>query len=172
MKLHLGCGTRRLEGFYHIDSRPEVEPDEVADVTNLSNFEDNSSSLIYACHVLEHIRQVDVAAALLEWGRVLKPGGLLRLSVPDFWTIAHLYLNDGVILMRLWGVLYGGQTYEGNTHYACYDHESLALTLASTGFYNIHQWYPMRELPRDYDDFSLAKINGVGVSLNVEALAK
>lgn len=170
MKLHLGCGTRRLPGYTHIDAREEVGPDIAADVTSLSMICDNSVEVVYACHVLEHI--ADAYQALGEWKRVLKPGATLRLSVPDFGAISDLYVNHRVMLMRLWGLLYGGQTYLENTHHICYDYESLAYALMNTGFYDIHRWNPEWELPEGYDDFSLAKINDRSVSLNVEALAK
>ena len=120
MKLHLGCGKRRLEGYLNVDARLEVGPDLVADVTALTGFEDGSAELVYACHVLEHIPRGQVDAALAEWRRVLKPGGLLRISVPDFQKVYKLY-HQGVPLCRLEGMLHGRQDHPYNVHYAAYD---------------------------------------------------
>lgn len=169
MKLHLGCGTKRLPGYTHIDSRPEVGPDIVANVADLHMIDNNSVDLIYACHVLEHVSRMAAPGVLREWRRVLKSGGELRLSVPNFEMVVDLYRN-GTVLMRLWGLLHGGQTYPGNTHYACYDYQSLAYLLGDAGFHSIDLWIPI--FPEGYDDYSMAQIDGKFVSLNVEALAK
>ena len=171
VKIHLGCGTKRLPGFKHVDMRAEVAPDYVADALDLACFGDDSADLLYFCHGLEHIRKPDVAAALAEFRRVLKPGGLLRLAVPDFEVLAQLYVNERVSLWRL-GCINGRQDYRGNTHYAVYDFDYLAWHLGEAGYYDIRRWQPEHVHPLDYDDFSFAKINGWCVSLNVEATCK
>ena len=169
--LHLGCGTRRLPGYCGVDSRPEVEPDVVADVENLEQFEDGSAKIIYASHVLEHIPRPHVLTVLEEWRRVLMPGGTLRLAVPDFLVLAELYLYDGVSMWRVLGPLHGGQDYQANTHYVTYDYEYLAWTLGQAGYYDIRRWNPVAVHPPGYDDISLAKIDGKLISLCVEATA-
>lgn len=171
MKLHLGCGYKRLEDFCHVDARAECGPDKVADVLELP-FEDDSATLIYFSHGLEHIARPKVMEALAEWKRVLIPTGTLRLAMPDFEAISGLYHDERVHLVRLQGLLWGGQSYNGNTHFCGWDYETLAHTLAQAGFYNVKRWAPKRVLPPDYDDFSMCQINGVSVSLNVEGLAK
>ena len=81
LKLNLGCGPHHLDGWLNIDSNPGEDPDVVADVTDLSMFEDNSVEEIYASHILEHI---DVRVPVLpEWARVLRPGGTITIIVPD-----------------------------------------------------------------------------------------
>lgn len=176
MKLHLGCGTRRLPGYTHIDGREEVHPDMVADVRNLDWILNNTVETIYACHVLEHIALPELPATLQEWSRVLYPRGLLRLSVPDFDAIARLYAHEQTILMRLLGLLYGGGTYAENVHHACYDYQTLAYLLGKNGFHSITTWEPYNllgnEWPKDYDDYSMAVVDDIPVSLNIEAKAK
>jgi predicted SAM-dependent methyltransferase len=171
MKVHLGCGYRRLEGYVHVDSRAEVNPDYVADVGHLP-FEDGSVSLLYACHVLEHVRRRAVEGVIEEWHRVLlKPGGVLRIAVPNFRVVAERYVG-GVHLERLWGLLHGRQDYEENLHYCTYDYETLAKLLGQRGFFKIHIWDPKQVFPLGYDDYSMAELDGLHVSLNVEATAK
>lgn len=46
-------------------------------------YEDNSVDEVYASHVLEHFSFRETADVLAEWARVLKPGGIMRISVPD-----------------------------------------------------------------------------------------
>lgn len=171
LRLHLGCGKRRLPGFVHVDVRPDVKPDVCAYLDLLTMFEDNSAELIYACHVLEHIPRQGVDDALREWRRLLAPGGTLRLSVPNFEELAALYAYDSVPMWRIVGPLYGRQDYPENTHYCGYDFDYLAWTLTEAGFYDVRKWEPDEVLPAGYDDYSRARINGKPISLNVEATA-
>lgn len=80
VRLNLGCGPQRIEGWVNVDSSPDEEPDVVADVCALP-FEDESVDEIYASHILEHIPH-DVPV-LEEWHRVLAPGGTICVIVPD-----------------------------------------------------------------------------------------
>ncbi|PKQ28940.1 MAG: hypothetical protein CVT63_00030 [Candidatus Anoxymicrobium japonicum] len=52
----------------------------VADALTLP-FEDASFDTVYAGEIIEHVS--DTAAALAEWRRVLKPGGVLIISTPN-----------------------------------------------------------------------------------------
>ena len=171
MNLHLGCGHRRLEGYTHIDSRPEVHPDIVADVTDLAHLPDGCAGIVYACHVLEHVARPEVPMVLEEWRRVLRPGGILRLSVPDFAVLARLYVEQGVSLWRLIGPLMGRQDRAWNTHRSAYDYEYLAWEMTLAGYIHVWRWEPDEVLPDGYDDYSRATINGVAISLNVEGVA-
>ena len=171
MKLHIGCGFKRLEGWEHVDARAECNPDHVADVLELP-FDDGSAEEVYFSHGLEHIRRPQVLDALNEWRRVLVAGGILRLALPDFQVISGLYHDEKVHLVRLQGMLWGQQDYNGNTHYCGWDYETLAHTLHEAGFYSIQRWEPEKVFPPEFDDFSKAMINGVCISLNVEAVAK
>lgn len=91
IKLHLGCGKRHIPGFVHIDAIDYPHVDHVATIDNLSFIGDGTVDLIYNCHVLEHFKRREVAKVLTEWKRVLKPGGTLRISVPDFARLCEVY---------------------------------------------------------------------------------
>lgn len=169
--LHLGAGTRKLPGYTSVDIRPEVEPDIVADIETMEGFENASAEVIYAAHVLEHIPRLHTITVLEEWRRVLKPGGTLRLSVPDFMVLAELYLYDDVSMWRITGPLHGRQDYEANTHYVSFDYEYLAWMLGTAGYHDIRRWEPIAVHPIGYDDISLARIDERLISLNVEATA-
>jgi predicted SAM-dependent methyltransferase len=83
MKLHLGCGSRRREGYVNIDARETAATDVVAKAWELVGFADNSVDEIYSRHMLEHLYPEDAELALREWQRILVPGGRLHLIVPD-----------------------------------------------------------------------------------------
>ncbi|MHA2279429.1 MAG: class I SAM-dependent methyltransferase [Promethearchaeota archaeon] len=175
MKLHLGCGSKILDGFVNVDIRQLNGVEVVEDISKLNSFEDNSVHLIYACHVLEHVSRLHRLDVLKRWHEVLTLEGVLRIAVPDFQKVVELYSN-GVCLENLIGHLYGGQDYDYNFHCYCWDFESLKRDLESVGFSNVNR-YDWRETEHsDVDDYSQAywphmeKETGLLVSLNVEAI--
>ncbi len=173
MKLHLGCGKRHIPGFVHIDAVDYPHVDHVATIDNLSFIQDSSVDLIYNCHVLEHFKRRDVERVLREWHRVLKPGGVLRISVPDFAKLCEVYQRDGKLDLVI-GALFGRQDYLYNIHYNVFDFASLSDLLHRSGFTNV-QYYDWRQTEHaGMDDFSQAYIphmdkdKGTLISLNVE----
>ena len=56
-------------------------PDIVDDAVTLTSVDDNSQDFVIACHILEHLE--DPIGAIKTWFRVLKPGGVLFMSIPD-----------------------------------------------------------------------------------------
>lgn len=93
MKLHLGCGKRHIPGFIHIDAIDFPHVDHVTSIDSLSFIADAGVDLIYNCHALEHFKRREVQKVLAEWNRVLKPGGTLRISVPDFASLCEIYVK-------------------------------------------------------------------------------
>jgi SAM-dependent methyltransferase len=57
-------------------------------------FADGSADAVYHSHVLEHLERGQAAAFLAECRRVLKPGGVLRIAVPDLEGICRRYLRE------------------------------------------------------------------------------
>ena len=177
MKLHLGAGAKYLPGYMHIDVNEHPHIDHIADVRDLSFLETGIAEEIYASHVLEHFTRLEIKDVLAEWARVLHPGGILRLAVPDFEAAVAEYQNNKSLNAVL-GLLYGGQDYQHNFHYQAYDFNRLSGLLEEIGFCDIAR-YDWREfLPANYDDFSRAYIphmdfeNGRLMSLNVTARKK
>lgn len=64
-----------------------------ADLLGRLPLSDNSTQLVYSSHFLEHIPKPQVADFLSECLRVLKPGGVLRLVLPDLQNMARTYLQ-------------------------------------------------------------------------------
>lgn len=81
MKLHLGCGPKKLDGYVNVDA--VGNPDKVCDLSVFPwPFEDDSADEIFSEHFLEHVQDYD--KTILEMYRILKPDGLLRFRVPHF----------------------------------------------------------------------------------------
>ncbi|MFI5342577.1 MAG: class I SAM-dependent methyltransferase, partial [Candidatus Methylomirabilales bacterium] len=87
MKLNLGCGDERREGWVNVDLRFDIA-DVVADVRHLP-FADSSADEMLAQDILEHFSVDETLSILREWGRVLIPEGFLTLRVPNMHKLAQ-----------------------------------------------------------------------------------
>lgn len=143
LRLNLGAGEHTIPGYINIDKRyasdePGVVEKRRADAYPL-NFDSEIADEIRASHLLEHFSHRETLDVLRDWVRVLKPGGVLKVAVPDFRKIAEEYLagNDGLTL----GYVMGGQTHEEDYHRAIFDREMLESDLREAGLVDIHAWY-------------------------------
>jgi len=172
--IHLGCGDIASPEFINVDARPAPHVHYVRDVTDLSVFPDNHADLIYACHVLEHVRHTALRQTLWEWRRVLKPGGVLRLSVPDFDKIVHIYESCTRDLQSILHPLMGGQEHVYNVHYATFNRAYLDSRLKEVGFSQVRPWEPAQVTHHKFTDWSNTSLtrNGTSfpISLNIEAV--
>lgn len=85
MKLNLGCGSARLDGWVNVDRAAVLEPDQVWDLERLPwPWADSSADEILLKHVLEHLgQQTDVFLAVIrELWRVCRDGALITIEVP------------------------------------------------------------------------------------------
>ena len=202
MKLHLGAGKRRinLPGWINVDIDPANEPDVVANAHELfwtgswlgSRMPQNGQGCvadlgyeqpeaIYACHLLEHFNRHSYKDVLRNWFAVLKPGGILRLSVPDLEAVFIRYgwrdaVEKGISkLPELLGFLYGGQRNEHDCHKMGWDFATLKRDLEEAGFKDVHRYDRDKTEHADVDDYSAAYLphmdrTGQLMSLNVEAV--
>lgn len=104
VRLNLGAGHKRLEGYLSVGLQDDH--DIVCDLRQLP-LPDNYAEEAVAIHVFEHFERWDAPAVLVEWRRVLKPGGLLVLELPDLLKCCRNILqgnrdeDDGIL--GLWG---------------------------------------------------------------------
>jgi SAM-dependent methyltransferase len=105
--LNVGCGyplNQRLHPHFQgpqwrelrLDIDPAVRPDIVCSMTDMAPLADASVDAVWSSHNLEHLYRHEVALALREFLRVLKPGGLLLLTLPDLQRVAEMVAADGL----------------------------------------------------------------------------
>lgn len=173
INLHLGCGNINHPDFINIDLVPHPHVHYLRPIDDLSVFGDCSVDLIYASHCLEHFSFRRVPAVLEEWFRVLRNGGVLRLSVPDFDLVVQTYLASDCDLDPVHQVIVGGQDYKYNFHYALFNRKYLTELLKNAGFTDVKEWIPGSSERTTFDDWSskTLKIGDVEfpISLNLEA---
>lgn len=92
--LNLGCGTRYHDDWTNVDFISKNEKVLAFNLLNGIPFENNSFDVVYHSHVLEHFSKDEGKNFLLECSRVLKPGGVIRIAVPDLEIIAKEYLKN------------------------------------------------------------------------------
>lgn len=83
MKLNLGSGYRKLDGFVNIDNRREVNPDLVCDVTHGLPFPDSSIEEVRAFDFLEHVPIGKTVPLIEEIWRVLELDGRFLSMTPS-----------------------------------------------------------------------------------------
>jgi predicted SAM-dependent methyltransferase len=152
LHVHFGCGRHNDIRFLNADARPFPHVHLVTKSPMLEELPRNSVALIYACHVFEHFSHQQQLSILERWFELLKPGGRIVLSVPDFDKLVDRYLTHGRSPGVIEHELMGGQDYPGNFHHAIFSRDHLAALLKRVGFANVHEWHPKNERnwPRDH----------------------
>ena len=162
--LHVGCGPYNPEALpeelrteawreIRLDIDPNMQPDVIGSITDLSAVPDNSVDAIYSSHNLEHIYDYEVAIALQEFNRVLNADGFIFIVVPDCQIAAEyvtrgdldaaLYQSPAGPVPVLW-MFYGmGTSVAGipyMAHKTGFTVSRLVNIIKNTGFYNVVGW--------------------------------
>jgi len=168
LRLHIG-GQTPLPGWKILDIAPGEHVDYVGDCANLSQFANGSVEEIYLSHVLEHLgHQGEFAAALTEFFRALKPGGILSIGVPDMQALCEIFLSPDASLGVKFGVvniLFGGQRNAYDFHRCGFDEALLTHFLRAAGFSDLQRVKTFGLL----GDASNYEYAGRSVSLNMRA---
>ena len=137
IRLNLGCGHIPVEGYLNVDMRDLPGVDIVAPVTSLP-FETGEVEEIYGAHLAEHFPEhVFLHQVLPYWREKLKPGGRLRLELPNGEAMVRAFQAGTVDFNTLALIIMGGQEYEGDFHFAFYNPESMTRVLTAAGFTDI-----------------------------------
>jgi len=116
-KLHLGCGTKKLEGWINIDSVQACAPDQLHDITQPLPYEDLTVDEILAEDLLEHFDKYLRFIVFYEWARVLRIGGKINIQVPNFKKMLFKYFKfgyDNFVDMIFGENLWGSKIYIGH----------------------------------------------------------
>ena len=151
--LNLGSGDKLLDGYQNIDP---YAPGAIADdQVTLQTIQDDSSSLIYSSHAIEHSGHRKTIKALKRWHAVLKTGGTLFISLPNLDLNMLAMLTAVTREQRDWYryTIFGYQALQNNPEIDCrgeyhlcgYNLQEFGEMLKDSGFevqesYNYEGW--------------------------------
>jgi len=138
LRLHLGSGGNNLPGWVNVDL-VGAHADVTWDLRRPLPFADGAADVVFLEHVLEHMTVGEGMAVLRHAHRVLAPGGVLRVGVPDAGLYARSYAGgDGAIDElrpdRPTRMLALGEVFQEHGHVSAWDGETLALVVRAVGF--------------------------------------
>lgn len=141
LRLHLGCGWFHLDGWVNVDLFA-TSADIAWDLRQGIPLPDDTVDAIFHEHMLEHLSLRDGFLFIRECRRVLKPGGVLRVGVPDAGACIDSYSGKADpewAASRPTGMLAVQALFYENGHRAMYDAETLTLMCRAAGFAEAEQ---------------------------------
>ncbi len=170
-KLHLGAGPIRLAGWLDTDI---VGGDAHLDLGRPLPLPSDTFHYAFGEHVIEHIAETAIPGLLRELHRVLRPGGVLRLTTPDLRKLIALYEDRNPEMDRArYAAWFAGVTGKDATHAAqilndqlrlwghrhVFDEPELTARLHAAGFASVERREPLesphpalRDLERHGDE--------------------
>jgi predicted SAM-dependent methyltransferase len=153
LKLHLGSGTNLRSGWVNVDLF-EPTADLQLDLREPWPFMNSSAEIVYSEHLFEHFDFPDEAKHVLrEAYRVLKPGGIFSVGVPDVPRVFAAYVRgdrDFFSTPPEWNPSYPSwlkvpmhrvnyTLRQMGEHKYAYDEETLTIALGEVGFTSIER---------------------------------
>jgi hypothetical protein len=136
LRLHLGCGDKRIDGWVNIDGHPLPGVDMVADLRRGLDFANVET--VFAEHFLEHLTITEALDLLVEIHRVLVPGGWLRLSTPSLdWAYVTCYRLEAEPEVRREAALALNRAFYAWGHRFLWNEPLLREALAACGFVDV-----------------------------------
>jgi predicted SAM-dependent methyltransferase len=152
---------------------------ELCDATRRIPVPDGSADVVYSSHMLEHFDPAEARTFLGEARRVLRPGGIIRLAVPDIERLVRWYIEssdadaflEGTLLCRPRPTSFRGKlamlVFGFRNHRWMYDQRSLPKLLHECGFERATAMPPGKTFIPDHEGLNLSE--RVEKSLYVEA---
>ena len=188
IKLNLGCGVILKKGFINVDMydledlkkaegvlhQAKVAGKYIkADVRKLP-FKDNWADYILATEIFEHLPLKDLESTAKEWMRVLKPGGRMVITCPNFNALAHQWLSTPFTVEDYGNMaqgIYGNQLTKGEFHQSpitpqLFQHLFGSMGIKEGKISSIPQGDPMRDYPgREADKDRVYRFGEVHIDL-------
>lgn len=184
LSVNVGSGGKGLPGWVNIDLRRHPDTTLQLDIRQPLPLADDSVARMLAEHVVEHIEfRQDIPRVLADWHRILRPGGVLRIIVPDARSMIEAYVSgDKKRWLELgWDLeamprdihtpmhILNHTFNQDGEHLFAYDFETLALVLRHAGFGTIERMsYRHSRDPQ----LAIDQENHAPYSLYVEAVKK
>ncbi|MDD5538342.1 MAG: glycosyltransferase [Candidatus Omnitrophica bacterium] len=147
IRLNLGCGRYHLPGFINVDQFANVNPDLVCNALDLP-YAPGSVDAIYCGHMLEHLTHEEGQRALKYWHGLLRPGGTIAITVPNFDVLAKRHLaNPTAESMREFNDQWIYSYVQESLHRYCYNEALLVEIMTGAGFTELER------LPIDHPYF-------------------
>jgi predicted SAM-dependent methyltransferase len=160
IRLNLGCGPHRIEGYVGVDLIGGPAVDLVSPCDKLP-FKDGEVDEILAEHLIEHLTYFQFNKAMAEWYRVLKPGGKLTIECPDLEGLCKQFLEANEygryttykgywpIIAHLYGHQRGKNEAEemSQVHKSGYTKDRLLEILKGLGYDQINYVQPLKATP-------------------------
>jgi SAM-dependent methyltransferase len=170
LRLNLGCGERTPRGWLNVDysvgarlgripGLPRIgralglfrlswSPEIFAhDLRRVFPWGDASADVVYSSHSLEHLSPAEGRRFMRECHRVLRPGGVIRIVVPDLRACVEQYLAGKLSSLEFFGALATDTAHPGDgrlkrllaphvrfPHRCMYDEETLLSLMRAVGF--------------------------------------
>lgn len=148
MRISFGAGRHTPPDFFCIDvvqhPRASRPLDMLHDITKGPiPLADECADELHAYHVIEHFYQWEAAGIVMEWKRLLSPGGWLFLECPDLEKAARNLLDGLSDQMTMWP-LYGDPQHRDPfmCHRWGYTPNTLSVLLQQCGFERITHCQP------------------------------
>lgn len=178
LKINIGNGPFRHAGWINVDCRISLQSDDViCDLRRKWPLGSGSAKYIFSEHVFEHFGYPDeIGHVLSECYRVLKPGGVLRVIVPNADRYLRAYAdNDEEFVRKVGGdsatsiSLVNTMMRENGFHRYAYNFDELEKVLKQAGFAEVR---PSALGASQHQDLNLDLNNGQRdlESLYVEAV--
>jgi predicted SAM-dependent methyltransferase len=140
VRLHLGSGHSRKEGWINVDLKT-LPVDLAWNLVRPLPLKPRTVDAIFHEHLLEHLSLAQGISLTRECFRLLKPGGVLRLGVPDAGRYLHSYCDEGRSAFlesnrpgRPTRMLAIQEIFYRHGHRCMYDFETLQAVCAAAGF--------------------------------------
>jgi hypothetical protein len=166
LKLNLGSGPKplHLKGYENIDLKDGKKAFPLA-------YDSETVDEIRASHLLEHFGKKEVPYVLKDWVDKLRPGGVLKIAVPDFDKIVSDYVGKKKHAAPVDSYLMGGQDDENDFHKTIFNKESLTIYMKSVGLTDIEHWEAeFTDCSNDSISLNLRGIKPGGLETKVQAV--